>query len=81
MLMVLQHGFLWSVHDDCLCHQRRCFRVELTRKAQKVGFEVIRPIGFVSFLLHLAFVSQLRRSKLPHEYDPLARLRNQGLHK
>ena len=78
MLMVPQHRFLWSIHDESLCHKRRYSRRELVMKVRSAGFEVICATGFVSLLLPLMLLSRIKQSSAPHEYDPLSALRIGG---
>jgi len=78
MVMVPQHGFLWSVHDEYLCHKRRYSRRDLGEKVQRVGFEVTRVTGFVSLLLPLMLLSRIKPSRPLHQYDPLSGLKIGG---
>lgn len=76
LLSVPQHPWFWSYQDELACHVRRYSTADLKRKVERVGFEVIEMISFVSLLFPLMWLS--RRARNPqgaHTRDALADLR------
>jgi len=44
------HKFLWSEHDEALEHKRRYHRLELTKKLNDAGFEIVSNSYFVTII-------------------------------
>jgi SAM-dependent methyltransferase len=57
---VPQHPALWGSQDEQAHHVRRYTALELGRKVQAAGFDVVRLTSFVSLLLPLMVASRLR---------------------
>lgn len=84
LLTVPQHEFLWSQHDEHLCHVRRYTKQNLVDKLHTAGFEIIRTTSFISLLLPCMLISRflnknsdsfncLTELKLPKIIDGLFR--------
>jgi SAM-dependent methyltransferase len=51
VVLVPQHPWLWSYHDEMFKHRRRYTRRELVEKSQRAGLEVAEVTSFVTSLL------------------------------
>jgi SAM-dependent methyltransferase len=74
ILTVPQHRFLWSHIDTYSGHVRRYRAVDLQRKVERAGFNVVRMTSFVSLLLPLLAVARLGRRKQPINFNPMTEL-------
>ncbi len=59
ILSVPQHMWLWSPVDEEACHKRRYSAQELSGKAVKAGFRIVRSTSFVTLLLPAMLLSRL----------------------
>jgi SAM-dependent methyltransferase len=64
LIAVPQHPWLWSSVDDYGCHVRRYTAVELHKKIENAGFEIIRSTSFVTTLLPFMMVSRFLQKKV-----------------
>jgi SAM-dependent methyltransferase len=73
LVLVPQHQWLWSKHDEFVEHRRRYARKDLVAKAERAGAEVLETTSFVTSLLPAMaasrFVDRLRKRT-----DPIANL-------
>lgn len=73
LVLVPQHMWLWSEHDEIVEHRRRYTRRELVAKAERAGIEVVETTSFVTTLLPAMaasrFVDRVRKKT-----DPVANL-------
>jgi SAM-dependent methyltransferase len=58
LLTVPQHPWFWSYQDDLVCHVRRYAAVDLRRKVERAGFEVLDTVSFVSLLFPAMWLSR-----------------------
>ncbi len=77
LISVPQHPLLWSPQDEHAFHVRRYTAIELRRKVEAAGFEVVRMTSFVSLLLPMMFASRLwmRGRKRDADFDAIGELR------
>jgi SAM-dependent methyltransferase len=73
LVLVPQHRWLWSEHDQIVEHRRRYTRKELVSKAKGVGIEVEQVTSFVSSLLPAMAVSRAV-DRVRKTTDPIANL-------
>jgi SAM-dependent methyltransferase len=59
VITVPQHQWLWSAVDEYACHERRYSKVDLHKKIQAAGFNIIRSTSFVTTLLPAMLISRL----------------------
>lgn len=79
ILTVPQHRFLWSQQDEYACHVRRYEAVDLRRKVEAAGFEIVRMTSFVSLLLPLMYMARRRKHSDKKPFVALDELRIGGL--
>jgi SAM-dependent methyltransferase len=58
LVLVPQHPWLWSEHDEIVEHRRRYTRKDLLAKAERAGLEILQMSSFVSSLLPVLAVSR-----------------------
>ncbi|MDH5765817.1 MAG: class I SAM-dependent methyltransferase [Gammaproteobacteria bacterium] len=76
LVTVPQHQWLWSAADEYACHFRRYSAVDLHKKIQNAGFQIVRSTSFVTSLLPAMMVSRLFQKKIDHEkFDASAELK------
>ena len=73
LVLVPQHRWLWSEHDEIVEHRRRYGRRELVRKADGAGIEIVQVTSFVTSLLPAMAVSRLV-DRIRKRTDPIANL-------
>ena len=73
LVLVPQHPWLWSKHDEIVEHRRRYTRKELLAKAERAGIEVVEVTSFVSSLLPAMAVSRAV-DRVRKRTDPIANL-------
>lgn len=73
LLLVPQHPWLWSEHDEIVEHRRRYTRKELVEKAERLGVRVEEVTSFVSSLLPAMAVSRAV-DRVRKKTDPIANL-------
>lgn len=73
LVLVPQHRWLWSEHDEIVEHRRRYTRKELVSKAERAGIEVVQVTSFVSSLLPAMAVSRAV-DRVRKKTDPIANL-------
>jgi SAM-dependent methyltransferase len=73
LLLVPQHRWLWSEHDEIVEHRRRYTRKELLAKAERAGLEVVEVTSFVSSLLPVMAVSRAV-DRVRNKTNPIANL-------
>jgi SAM-dependent methyltransferase len=73
LLLVPQHPWLWSEHDEVMEHRRRYTRRELVDKAERAGIRVVEVTSFVSSLLP-AMAGSRMLDRVRKRTDPIARL-------
>jgi SAM-dependent methyltransferase len=73
VVLVPQHPWLWSEHDEIVEHRRRYTRKELRAKAERVGLEVVQLTSFVTTLLPVLAVSRIV-DRVRKRTDPIANL-------
>jgi SAM-dependent methyltransferase len=73
VLLVPQHRWLWSEHDEIVEHRRRYARKELLAKAGRAGLEVVEVTSFVTSLLPAMAVSRAV-DRVRKKTDPIANL-------
>jgi SAM-dependent methyltransferase len=74
IILVPQHRWLWSAHDEIVEHRRRYTRSELVTKVRGAGLEILRVSSFVSALLPAMALSRVVDRVRRRPYDPVARL-------
>lgn len=74
LVLVPQHRWLWSKHDEFVEHRRRYTRKDLLAKAERAGIELIEVTSFVSSLLPAMFVSRAV-DRIRKRTDPIANLK------
>ena len=62
-ITVPQHQWMWSAVDEYACHVRRYSSVDVHRKVERVGFEILRSTSFVSTLLPVMYLSRLLQTR------------------
>jgi SAM-dependent methyltransferase len=72
-VLVPQHPWLWSEHDEIVEHRRRYTRKELVTKAERAGIHVVEVTSFVSSLLPAMAVSRAV-DRVRKKTDPIANL-------
>jgi len=72
-VLVPQHQWLWSEHDEIVEHRRRYTRRELVGKAERAGIEILEVTSFVSSLLPAMAVSRAI-DRVRKKTDPIANL-------
>jgi SAM-dependent methyltransferase len=76
IVTVPQHAWLWSAADEYACHVRRYESVDLRRKIESAGFEVMRTTSFVTTLLLPMMLSRLLQGKgKSRSFDATAELK------
>ena len=80
MVLVPQHPWLWSAHDEVMEHRRRYTRRELVGKAERAGIQVTELTSFVSSLLPAMAASRLL-DRARKRTDPIARLQGGRLNR
>jgi SAM-dependent methyltransferase len=78
LVLVPQHRWLWSEHDEIVEHRRRYTRPELLAKADRAGIETIEVTSFVTTLLPAMALSRLV-DRIRGTTDPVANLEPRGL--
>jgi SAM-dependent methyltransferase len=78
LLLVPQHRWLWSRHDEISEHRRRYTRKELVAKAERAGLVVEQVTSFVTALMPALVVSRFV-DRLRGTTDPVANLQPGGL--
>lgn len=73
LILVPQHPWLWSEHDEIVEHRRRYTRKELVTKAERAGIDVVEVTSFVSSLLPAMAVSRAV-DRVRKKTDPIANL-------
>jgi SAM-dependent methyltransferase len=73
LVLVPQHPWLWSEHDEVMEHRRRYTRRELVGKAERAGIQVVEVTSFVSSLLP-AMAGSRMLDRVRKRTDPIARL-------
>lgn len=73
LVLVPQHQWLWSKHDEFVEHRRRYTRKALVAKAARAGIEVLETTSFVTSLLPAMAASRLV-DRLRRRTDPIANL-------
>jgi SAM-dependent methyltransferase len=73
VVLVPQHRWLWSEHDEIVEHRRRYTRKELLSKAERAGLEVVEVTSFVTSLLPAMLASRLV-DRVRKRTDPIANL-------
>jgi SAM-dependent methyltransferase len=73
LVLVPQHPWLWSEHDEIVEHRRRYTRSELVAKVESVGVDVVRLTSFVSTLLPFMAASRIV-DRVRRSTDPIANL-------
>ena len=73
IVLVPQHSWLWSRHDEIVEHRRRYSRRELVGKAERAGVESIEVTSFVTTLLPAMAVSRFV-DRVRKKTDPIANL-------
>jgi SAM-dependent methyltransferase len=73
VVLVPQHPWLWSEHDEIVEHRRRYTRSELRAKAERAAIEIAELTSFVTTLLPAMAVSRLV-DRVRRRTDPVANL-------
>ena len=73
LVLVPQHPWLWSEHDEAVEHRRRYTRKELTSKAERAGIDIVEVTSFVTSLLPAMAVSRAI-DRVRKKTDPVANL-------
>jgi SAM-dependent methyltransferase len=73
LVLVPQHPWLWSEHDEIVEHRRRYTRKELVAKAGASGIEILEVTSFVTSLLPVMAVSRAV-DRVRKKTDPFANL-------
>jgi SAM-dependent methyltransferase len=73
LVLVPQHPWLWSEHDEIVEHRRRYTRRDLVAKADRAGVEIVEVTSFVSSLLPVMAVSRAV-DRVRKKTDPIANL-------
>jgi SAM-dependent methyltransferase len=73
LVLVPQHPWLWSEHDEIVEHRRRYTRKDLVAKAERAGLEIVEVTSFVSSLLPVMAVSRAV-DRVRKKTDPIANL-------
>jgi SAM-dependent methyltransferase len=73
LVLVPQHPWLWSEHDEVVEHRRRYRRRDLLAKAERAGLEIVQVTSFVSSLLPVMAVSRAV-DRIRKKTDPIANL-------
>jgi SAM-dependent methyltransferase len=58
LITVPQHSWLWSPTDEYACHVRRYSALDIHKKIESAGFNIIRSTSFISTLLPVMMVSR-----------------------
>ncbi|MDL2259935.1 class I SAM-dependent methyltransferase [Deltaproteobacteria bacterium OttesenSCG-928-K17] len=61
VVSVPQHQWLWSAHDENLCHVRRYSNRELLEKLRRAGFTIVRSLSFLALLFPAMVGTRLLR--------------------
>jgi SAM-dependent methyltransferase len=69
MLLVPQHGWLWSAADEFAHHVRRYSRRELVGKLERAGLRVTLATSFVTTLVPVMLAGRRLRRSSPENYD------------
>ena len=69
LVMVPAYRFLWSEHDEALCHFRRYIASELRAKLTMAGFNVIRVTYAVTIVFLPIVLYRLWRGFFPKSYE------------
>jgi SAM-dependent methyltransferase len=76
LLTVPQHTWLWSPIDEYAYHVRRYTALDLHKKIESAGFQIVRSTSFVTTLLPAMMVSRLLQKKVTNEnFDAAAELK------
>lgn len=55
--------FLWSPHDDALCHKRRYVKTELVKKIRLAGFTIVKSTYlYFTFFPFIAFTKKVNKA-------------------
>lgn len=73
LVLVPQHPWLWSEHDDLVEHRRRYTRKELVAKAERAGVEILQVTSFVTSLLP-AMAASRAVDRIRQKTDPMTNL-------
>ena len=73
VVLVPQHRWLWSVHDEIVEHRRRYTRAELVAKVERAQLTPIEVTSFVTGLLPAMLASRLV-DRVRKKTDPIANL-------
>jgi len=60
VLTVPAYQWLWSFHDEFLHHKRRYSRMELLRRTDQAGFQLVRLSYFNTLLFPLAVLARIK---------------------
>jgi 2-polyprenyl-3-methyl-5-hydroxy-6-metoxy-1,4-benzoquinol methylase len=74
LLSVPQHRFLWSDADKFSFHVRRYEALEMRKKVEKAGFQVVLSTSFVFFLLPAMMISRFLSKGKVQENGPKVEL-------
>jgi trans-aconitate methyltransferase len=72
-VLVPQHQWLWSKHDEFVEHRRRYTRKDLVAKAERAGVDVLETTSFVTSLLPAMTAARLI-DRLRNRTDPIGNL-------
>lgn len=67
VLTVPAFRFFWSYNDVFARHKRRYTKVDISKLAEVVGFQVVRQRYFMMFLSPLLWISRLRKPRVDFE--------------
>lgn len=79
ILTVPQHPFLWSKADEFSCHVRRYRGREMRGRVERAGFDEVKTISFISYLLPLVIISRLKMRFNKSDYNIMDELRIGGV--
>lgn len=67
LLSVPQHMFLWSKYDEVSHHYRRYSSIEIKKKLNNVGFDILYCTSFNSLLLPFLMLSRMFTNRLTYQ--------------